>query len=235
MRSKCSITGCDNWSGGESRRGLCQKHYAQGLRDGSLKRLHIPDRGCLVDGCTNRHEANGYCGFHGNRFRRYGDPLTEPKIADDGAPRVFMEEALKYVGDDCLFWPFSHEAQLNMIEENGKRRPHKVPRLICEATHGKPPTTKHEAAHECGNGHLGCVNPKHLTWKTHVENMRDMIAHGTSTKDKPNKSARKLSNEQVAEIRASKVPGRKLAKSYNVGKTTIGSIRQGLYYKETLR
>lgn len=33
---------------------------------------------------------------------------------------------------------------------------------MCELVYGKPPMPKHQAAHNCGKGNLGCINPKHL-------------------------------------------------------------------------
>jgi hypothetical protein len=51
--------------------------------------------------------------------------------------------------------------------------------MMCELVHGPSPSKKHQAAHNCGNGHLGCVNPSHLCWKTPRENSLDMWKHGT--------------------------------------------------------
>ena len=33
-------------------------------------------RTCIVDGCTEKHDARGYCRNHYKRFMRHGDPLT---------------------------------------------------------------------------------------------------------------------------------------------------------------
>jgi hypothetical protein len=48
-------------------------------------------------------------------------------------------------------------------------------RLVCEETHGLPPTPKHDAAHKTRSGCLGklCVNPWHIRWATRSENERD--------------------------------------------------------------
>lgn len=46
---------------------------------------------------------------------------------------------------------------------------------------GSPPSADHVAAHKCGNGHLSCVNPKHLYWATTTENARDRVLHDLKT------------------------------------------------------
>jgi hypothetical protein len=50
-----------------------------------------------------------------------------------------------------------------------------VNRIVLEDSAGPPPTSKHEAAHDTPNGCCGqmCVNPAHLRWATHQENMLD--------------------------------------------------------------
>lgn len=83
----------------------------------------------------------------------------------------------RYSGDDCLPWPFTRDWQgRGLLGVHGKIR--KAHRVMCEAAHGPAPTKLHHAAHECGNGHLGCINPRHLSWKTKEENARDRIRHG---------------------------------------------------------
>jgi hypothetical protein len=34
---------------------------------------------CTIEGCEKKHNAKGYCFTHYNRYKRYGDPLKEPK------------------------------------------------------------------------------------------------------------------------------------------------------------
>jgi hypothetical protein len=96
----------------------------------------------------------------------------------------FLEKAIEYKEDDCLIWPFgtnpSGHAVLNRLEKiNGSRY---VSRYICEKVYGPAPTKFHEAAHSNGNEaclSAACINPKHLRWATHQENIFDIIKHGT--------------------------------------------------------
>lgn len=48
-------------------------------------------------------------------------------------------------------------------------------RHMCKLKNGDPPTPDHEAAHSCGNGKHGCINPNHLRWATDAENMADTV------------------------------------------------------------
>ena len=78
-----------------------------------------------------------------------------------------------------------------------------------------------EAAHECGQ--MLCVNSKHLTFKTHTENMRDKYKHGTIQL--------KLSFKQVADIREQYANGKTvgfLAEAYGVANPTISNIVNNL-------
>ena len=45
----------------------CQKHYYRLKRNGSLEIKRLPpnrDRGCSVEGCTNKHGSRGFCYSH---------------------------------------------------------------------------------------------------------------------------------------------------------------------------
>jgi DNA-binding XRE family transcriptional regulator len=76
-----------------------------------------------------------------------------------------------------------------------------VCRYICEALNGPPPTAKHQAAHNCGKGHLGCVNGSHLRWDTPKGNAADMIIHGAVQRGERSVNS-KLKEQQVIQIRS---------------------------------
>lgn len=66
----------------------------------------------------------------------------------------------KYLDHDdaefCLIWPFNRAQNgYPTAGKNNAIRPH---RLMCERRNGPAPSSKHQAAHSCGKGHLGCVN-----------------------------------------------------------------------------
>lgn len=136
----------------------------------------------------------------------------------------------------CLFWPFSRNAR-GAGQVRYKGRPQIVCRVVCRKLHGKPPTAMHEACHSCGNGHLGCVNPWHLYWGTHKQNMDDMLDHGTVRQGVMITHA-KLTDKLVQRILARIDMGegnRKIAREFRVHSTTISKIRSGKTWKHINR
>jgi hypothetical protein len=127
----------------------------------------------------------------------------------------------------CLIWPHArNKAGYGKICHNGKYLA--VHRAVCEHVNGPPPTPKHQAAHACGNGHYGCVNPHHLVWKTPKQNNADRIAHGTMLWGEESPSA-KLKNGDIERIRAlnGTMIQRDIAKMFGVSTTTIARILKG--------
>ncbi|RVG08581.1 hypothetical protein CN204_04415 [Sinorhizobium meliloti] len=144
------------------------------------------------------------------------------------ARRFFVHEvAIKHQSDECLLWPYGKDSKgYGQITINGKN--FGAHRYICLVVHGEPPTEKHHASHSCGNGHLGCVNPNHLGWKTNLENIQDMVAHGRSTRGEKHANA-KLTEQQVNEILLLKSikTQPEIAKQFGVSRSTIGMIHSG--------
>jgi hypothetical protein len=131
--------------------------------------------------------------------------------------------AMKHATDDCLTWPFSRlgKGYGSLTQNNETIYAH---RYICELAHGRPPTSEHEAAHSCGKGHEGCINPQHLSWKTPAENQADRLLHGTDGRGSRNQNA-KLSEADVRAIREDTRKHYEIAASYNVDRTLIGAIK----------
>jgi hypothetical protein len=138
-------------------------------------------RTCTISDCGRKHYALGWCEGHYKRQKKYGSPvagkpLTKTATKAGAAMEFFQNEVLTYQGDDCLLWRYSRFwTGYGSIYIDGRRR--LVHRVACEHRHGRPPTPSHQAAHNCGNGHLGCVNPRHLRWATRKENMADKAIH----------------------------------------------------------
>lgn len=135
----------------------------------------------------------------------------------------WLREHIGHDGDDCLIWPFSRGRDgYGQFGFNGKVL--KAHRWMCEAVNGPPPAG-YCAAHNCGRGIQGCVNPKHLEWKTLIQNSQDTILHGNSGKAKGRRRF-KLTLPQVAEIKALKgIKGdTELAKIYGVSTANIRLI-----------
>jgi hypothetical protein len=147
---------------------------------------------CSVEGCNVEVRTKGFCGRHHHRWLRHGDPLGGR--TQEGAPLKFLQSTFTHFEDDCIAWPFGRDGyRYGTIHWHGRTaRPH---RIVCERFNGKPPSPKHETAHTCGKGHLGCINGYHLRWATHAENQADTIIHGTSISGERNHMARLTTND----------------------------------------
>lgn len=175
---------------------------------------------CTVDGCTKPAERRGWCLAHYSRWRRNGSP-TGGRVAVSNALE-WVHEHKHHSSDDCLLWPFGR-TQAGYGKMRDGCRNVRAHRMMCELRNGPPPTTKSEAAHNCGNGHLGCVNPRHLRWATRNENAADTIVHGTSPRGERNGLA-KLTAVDVVAIRTSSESRLQLARRFGVHKATIDCI-----------
>lgn len=134
---------------------------------------------CIVEGCEKKqHVKLGYCSAHYYKFKAHGDPLGGRRGASPGAPLQWIKDHASYEGDDCIKWPFEISRYgYGSIKYEGKRTT--ASRVMCIIAHGKPSEPKMDAAHACGNGHIACMNPRHLSWKTRQANVEDMKIHGT--------------------------------------------------------
>jgi hypothetical protein len=86
----------------------------------------------------------------------------------DCRSKRWLAAHLDYPHDDrCLIWPFARKG--GGYVTMGKKGV-LVHRVACEHRNGPPPSPEHHAAHSCGRGHDGCINPWHLNWRTPTEN-----------------------------------------------------------------
>jgi hypothetical protein len=149
-----------------------------------------------------------------------------PRLEGKEQTKAWIRRHLGYAEDWCLLWPFSR-IQSGYATFGGKATA--VHRLMCEYRNGLPPTPKHQACHSCGRGKEGCVNPKHLSWKTNAENQIERYQHSGPTK------RAKLTPEQVQKIIDMKELSRidDLAAEYGVTAYTIHRIHSGKLWRQT--
>lgn len=109
---------------------------------------------------------------------RYPKMSRVPKTKGKGKTFAWLLAHADYQGRDCLPWPFCKDGRVGrgLLGHNGRQW--WAHRLMCVLAHGEPPTPKHQAAHSCGKGHYGCVNPRHLSWKTNSQNQLDRAKNG---------------------------------------------------------
>ncbi len=185
------------------------------------------DRRCSVAGCEGPVVGRELCSRHWKRWRRYGNPLGGRTAWAD--TRGFIDSALRHADEvDCLLWPYTHAGNgYGKVSFGGKANQF-VHRVICEMFRGPPPSRRHYASHSCGCGHLGCVNPHHVFWKTPKENSADQKVHGTVNRGERNGGA-KLLVSQVIEIKGlvGKFSQRELSDRFGVSRATISDIQRG--------
>lgn len=159
------------------------------------------------------------------------DPRDNVEITRRGSTRACIKLLLSrdWPRARCLIWPYSRLANGRPAKIYYEGKYQEVCRIICARVHGPPPTSKHEAAHSCENGHLGCVHPKHLRWKTHKENMRECTRWKNAGASNANS---KLTPQQVRSIRKSKDTPANLARKYKVTWPAIKNIIVGKNWKK---
>lgn len=182
---------------------------------------------CSIQGCEREHKARGWCKMHYARWSKYGDP-NKTVTAPTGEPANFYGNmVIAFDGDECLPWPYgTNGVGYGKLWLDGRVRYVHV--LVCEHVNGPPPTPKHEAAHSCGKGHLGCVNPRHLSWKTRAENHADKLIHGTHLRGE-NHPSTKLTNSDARAIRSLRgsTTQREIALKFAVSEKTVNAIQMG--------
>lgn len=179
---------------------------------------------CLIPDCGKPVRHTGYCSAHYSRLQKHGDPLGG-RTARGAARDFLMTVVMNYEGDECLTWPFTRDKKgYGRINLGGI--PKVVSRVVCEKVNGPPIGDRNEAAHNCNNGHLGCVTKRHISWKTNQENHQDKMAHGTTNRGE-RCHASKLTAADVLEIRykVGTTPTKDLAAMFGVATRTIRNIR----------
>lgn len=166
-----------------------------------------------------------------SRMATIGPTLTVLKMTarkGEGEAYKWLLAHVDYQGDDCLKWQFGGDPKSGRgcLQHNGVRG--WAHRWMCRLAHGEPPTPKHKATHDCGKGHEGCINPRHLKWKTQAGNLADCAIHGTQPKhyDGPQGRLTRIQAAAILESRGTKTM-RELAAEFRVSEGTINDIWRG--------
>jgi hypothetical protein len=220
----CSVEGCGNI---HQSKGYCDKHYRRFRAHGDplVARIPFVKAVCSVEGCLRESECKGFCKKHHARFVRWGDPLMGN--TDVGGPQKWILDNAGHDDDECLIWPFARYPAgygyliVGKVKMSASRR-------MCMVAHGDPDSPELHAAHSCGNGFGGCVNPKHLRWATKLENEMDKIIHGTIRKGEKH-GMHKLTEDEVRQIRSLRPShtATSLGRKFGVSRACIDSITNG--------
>jgi hypothetical protein len=238
---RCSIDACTRI---HYAFGFCRLHYRRWKTHGhtdlvrrrAARRPRVPLL-CSVSGCGRKHFGKGFCEPHYERFKNTGSPgpATIRKKAKNGAILKWLTANVGYPGDDCLLFPFSRASNGYGVIHI-KRKGTSAHRFMCRAVHGDPPAPEYQAAHSCGRGADGCVNPRHLRWATPKANVLERNEHGTVPRGEQHPHA-KLAAADIPQIRnlAGKMSPRQIAKTYGVSRRTILSVLAGKTWRDATR
>lgn len=87
----------------------------------------------------------------------------------------FVESKRNVEFDGCIFVPGAQDGVVVNVSYLGQNI--SAARYMALLTFGAPKSEGMVVRHLCGNGHLSCVNPKHLAWGTAADNISDMVLH----------------------------------------------------------
>lgn len=151
--------------------------------------------------------------------------------AGKGKAVAWLRANAGHEGDACLTFPFNRNNETGYGQFGFYGEMVYAHRFMCEMVKGPAPSPKHYAAHECGKGHEGCVNPRHIDWKTPYENAIDRLRHGNNMKAGRKRNV--LTPERAAEILRQKgaTPQWELAKQYGVSQSTVSQIHRGVAWR----
>lgn len=146
-----------------------------------------------------------------------------------GEPLAWLQEAVATAAEECQFWPFQRSPKgYARIYHHGRKIA--AYHVAMELAGQEAPVAPLEARHLCGNGHLGCVNFRHLTPGTRKQNMADAIEHGTIATGERHGMA-KLTAADVLAIRASTEDRGTLAARYGIRKPHVWRIQRRVSWK----
>lgn len=123
-------------------------------------------------------------------------------------------------GDECLFFPSMLVHRQERLKYN--YRTMSAARAMLLMTQGLPPEDKPYATHICGNGHLSCVNPKHLRWGSPADNAQDAIVHNA-----PSEFIAGMDPEVIGQIKASPEMVKVIAWRTGIPAGVVSAIRLG--------
>jgi len=134
--------------------------------------------------------------------------------------RRFVSAHRKHDKPECLLVPFATDrpATVNIPMEGSMS----AARYMCTIVHGAPAEGL-VARHLCGNGHMSCVNPRHLAWGTDADNREDYRLHSARPKVWP-----EIDRETVEAVAQSDLPHNVVAVALRIPAVLVEAMRSGL-------
>lgn len=157
--------------------------------------------------------------------------MRRTKLPSPAEQVQWLRDRMNYDSDRCLRWPFSYDKDVGrgkLLYEGESWWAH---RLMCLFVNGPPPEDKPQSAHSCGNGHMGCVHPRHLSWSDQSGNHLERRKHGTATTNRHGYLG-KLTDEQIDQIRALKGKQTQMAtaRQFNISHANVRYWQGSTHY-----
>ncbi len=122
---------------------------------------------------------------------------------------------------ECLFFPSMLVHRPEQVKYNFRNMA--AARAMLIMTQGLPTdNAKTFATHVCGNGHLSCVNPKHLKWGSASDNMQDAAVHNA-----PSEFIAGIDPDLVEQIRTSPEMVKVIALRTGIPAGVVSAIKLG--------
>jgi len=180
---------------------------------------------CVTCGTEFRTAAYKLVGGRGKYCSKKCFHIPRAELSDATLPERFWKHVAK--GAVCWEWTayaVNGTGVMGVRRDNGKFSPRTVNRIAYELQHG-PISDGTQVIHNCGNSL--CVRGEHLQLGDHTDKMRQVMAHGNTTRGERSASA-KLTEDQVREIRARYAAGgisqSKLGKEYGLCQANVGEL-----------
>lgn len=212
--------------------GLCNAHCRQFVSAGKPENLAglkpVRDRAkpgfiknCRIDGCDRVSDSLGLCAGHRMRLRN-GLEVNVLLKATPAQRLAFLHSLKGHQGAECVVWPYAKGR--GSIKIGARRRT--AANVMCEIAHGAP-LDGQEVAHSCNQGDFGCINPSHLRWATHTENMGDKFVHGTQPMGEIHYKSFIDAQTALAIFQDKRKP-KEVADAFGVSSSLVNAIRFGM-------
>jgi len=169
-----------------------------------------------------RAKSSGLCAPHYRRLLKGAD-LTTPfqQHAPAGTPPYDKVMSLSVWEGECLVFTGTHDANgYGKVSIPGSSKLMLAHRVVMEHHHGP---SKMLVLHSCDNP--PCVRVEHLHYGTQQENIMEAVERNRMAAY----LAPRITDEQVAAIRASTERQVDIAKAYGVSQSYVSQIRSGKY------
>jgi hypothetical protein len=200
-------------------KGLCSPHYHQ------AHQAETASHQCSEPGCQQPAHQTGRCHSHYWRWYRYRN--ANGGLTHKGEPLQWLRETVAQLlaepTDECVLNPYGADAAgYGEVTIDGQRM--RMHAAVLVLTGRERPGRGGHTRHLCGTAR--CINPPHITTGSPTDNAADRERHGRTPRGEQHPNAR-LSDIQVAQIRASTETQTTLATRYGVTQGYVSDLRSG--------